>query len=86
MGAFISRQPNGKLARFSSVVDAVTDYNMTDDDYIKMCMDRAAEEAKFYLEHHVQSWDYMLKNVNGECCHMTEEEKKKFLEETSGTE
>ena len=33
MGAFIARQPNGLLIRFSSVVDCPTHWNMTDDDY-----------------------------------------------------
>lgn len=34
MGAFIARQPNGKLCRFSTIVDTVTHYNMTEEDYI----------------------------------------------------
>lgn len=34
MGAFIARQPNGLLCRFSTVVDTVTHYNMTEEDYI----------------------------------------------------
>lgn len=34
MGAFIARQPNGLLCRFSTVVDTVTNYNMTEEDYI----------------------------------------------------
>lgn len=38
MGAFIARQPNGLLCRFSSVVDCVTDYNMTEEEYIEMCV------------------------------------------------
>lgn len=39
MGAFLARQPNGLLCRFSTVVDTVTDWNMTKDDYevIRMC-------------------------------------------------
>ena len=34
MGSFIARQPNGLYCRFSSVVDTVTNYNMTANDYI----------------------------------------------------
>lgn len=34
MGAFIARQPNGLLCRFSSVVDCPTKWNMTDEDYL----------------------------------------------------
>lgn len=50
MGAFIARQPNGLLCRFSSVVDCVTHYNMTEDDYIEMCAERAREEARENLK------------------------------------
>ena len=31
---FIARQKNGLLCRFSTVIDTVTDYNMTDEEYI----------------------------------------------------
>jgi len=50
MGAFIARQPNGLYCRFSTVVDAITDYNMTEDDYIMMCVDKARFEAKRTLK------------------------------------
>lgn len=40
--SFIARQPNGLLCRHSSVVDCVTDYNMTD----KECIDLQAQRAK----------------------------------------
>lgn len=50
MGAFIAKQPNGLLCRFSSVVDCVTHYNMTEDDYVEMCAERARKEARFNLE------------------------------------
>lgn len=46
MGAFIARQPNGKLCRFSTIVDTVTHYNMTEEDYIELCAERAREEAR----------------------------------------
>ena len=32
MGAFFARQPNGLLCRHSTIVDCVTDYNMTEED------------------------------------------------------
>lgn len=51
MGSFIARQPNGLLCRFSSVVDCVTDYNMTEDDYIEMCAEKARKEARYVLDH-----------------------------------
>ena len=36
MGAYIARQPNGLLCRFSSVVDAVTHYNYSEEEYIEL--------------------------------------------------
>lgn len=53
MGAFIARQPNGLLCRFSTVVDTVTDWNMTDDEYVLM-HGRNVEDAIDTLEHHMQ--------------------------------
>jgi hypothetical protein len=57
MGAMICKQPNGKYARYSSVVDDFTDINMTEDDYIQLCIERATEnaifEAKQTLQHHI---------------------------------
>ena len=50
MGAFIARQPNGLLCRFSTVVDCITHYNMTEEEYIELCAERAREEARFNLQ------------------------------------
>lgn len=46
MGAFISKQPNGLYCRFSTVVDTVTDWNMTEEDYIEMRVQKAIKEAR----------------------------------------
>ena len=40
MGAYITKQPNGLFCRFSSVVDSVTHWNMTEQDYIDFCKER----------------------------------------------
>lgn len=57
MGAFISRQPNGLLCRFSSVVDCVTDYNMTEEEYIEMCAEKARKEARDVLDHYIKPFE-----------------------------
>lgn len=66
MGAFICRQPNGLLCRFSTVVDCVTDYNMTDEEYIEMCAEKAREDACKVIKNYVRpySWidDYFVPN------------------------
>lgn len=79
MGAFISRQPNGLLCRFSSVIDTITHYNMTDEEYIEMCAEKAREEArdviKNYLKPFSQVEKYFIDN------NMTEQEFKDILNE-----
>lgn len=53
MPAFIVRQPNGLLCRFSTVVDCPTHWNMTDEEYIEMRAEKAREEAKYVLDKHL---------------------------------
>lgn len=43
MAGFIAKQPNGLYCRFSSIVDTVTDWNMTFDDYVKLIIKRNSE-------------------------------------------
>lgn len=57
MAGFVARQPNGLLCRFSTVVDMVTHYNMTEEEYIEMCAERAREEARDVLKNYVQPFD-----------------------------
>ena len=61
MAGFICKQPNGKYCRFSSVVDTITHYNMTEDEYIDYCVQRAIEEAKDILENHLRPFDEVKK-------------------------
>lgn len=51
--SYICRQPNGLLCRFSTVVDTVTDYNMTEEEYIEMCAERARKEARNIIDNHL---------------------------------
>ena len=79
MGAFICRQPNGKLCRFSTVVDSITHYNMTDEEYIEMKAEQAREDARFTLEHCVKPYAWIDEYfVPGE---MTQEEFDKIKKE-----
>lgn len=57
MGSFVARQPNGLLCRFSTIVDTVTHYNMTEEEYIEMRAERAREEAKEVLEKYIRPYD-----------------------------
>lgn len=62
MGAFIARQPNGLLCRFSTVVDCVTHYNMTEEDYIELRAEQAREDARFELRHYIKPFE-MVKDM-----------------------
>ena len=60
MGAFISKQPNGKYCRFSTVVDTITHYNMTEEEYIEMCAERARKEARDVLERYTRPFQQVI--------------------------
>ena len=79
MGAFIARQPNGLLCRFSTVVDTITDYNMTDEEYAEMCAEKARKEAREVIKNHIRPFDevkeYFVDN------NMTQKEFNRILQE-----
>lgn len=79
MGAFIARQPNGLLCRFSTVVDCITDYNMTEDEYIEMCAEKARKEARYVLEDYMQPFEFVDKYFHPN--NMTIEKHKQIMEE-----
>ena len=79
MGAFIARQPNGLLCRFSSVVDCITDYNMTEEEYIEMCAEKARKEARDVLDRYMQPFELVDKRFYPN--NMTVEEHKRIMEE-----
>lgn len=67
MGAFIAKQPNSLYCRFSTVIDTITDYNMTEEDYIKLCQARFGEkygikEAMDVLENHLRPFSDVLES------------------------
>lgn len=63
MGSFICRQPNGLLCRFSTVVDTVTHYNMTDEEYIQMYIQKqittARAEAEDVIKNHLKPFEWI---------------------------
>lgn len=63
MGGFIVKQPNGLYARHSTVVDCITDYNMTREEYINMCIKRAVERAKEDAEDTLKRWVQPFRSV-----------------------
>lgn len=69
MGAFIARQPNGLLCRFSTRVDTVTHYNMTEEEYITEVQmkeygrsrEAAEREAKDTIENYIQPFSEVVR-------------------------
>jgi hypothetical protein len=80
MGAFIAKQPNGLYCRFSSVVDCPTNWNMSEKDYIKICIEKAIEEAKDVLTNHLQPFERVKESFVPN--NMSLKEFNNFLEET----
>lgn len=46
MARIVARQPNGLICQFSTVVDAIVAYNMTDEEYIQSYVEEAIERAQ----------------------------------------
>ena len=83
MAGFVAKQPNGLYCRFSTVVDCSTNWNMTAEDYIELCKQKAEQEAKDVLENYLQPFekvkDYFCPN------NMTEKEFDEFLKDVGDT-
>lgn len=79
MAGFIARQPNGLLCRHSTVVDCVTDYNMTEEDYINLCKEKAEKEARNVIENYMQ--DFSLVEERFFPNNMSEEEFQQIIKE-----
>ena len=87
MGAFIAKQPNGLYCRFSTVVDTITHYNMTFDDYVndvQICRygrnrQEAEAEAKDTIEHYLRSFQEIIDSFVPR--NQTREEFNQLLEE-----
>ena len=76
MAGFVCRQPNGLYCRFSTIVDCPTDWNMTAD-YIEMCKEKAAKEAREVLSDYLQPFEMVKERFYPN--NMTEEEFEQFL-------
>lgn len=79
MGAFIARQPNGLLCRFSTVVDTVTHYNMTEEEYIEICAEKGREEARDIIKNYTRPFDEVKEHFIDN--NMTKQEFEKILNE-----
>lgn len=55
--SFVVRQPNGLLCRFSSVTDCPTHWNMTEGEYVALCMEKARDEARDLIKNSLQPFE-----------------------------
>lgn len=79
MASFVCKQPNGLYCRFSTIVDCPTDWNMTADDYIEMCKDKAEKEAREVLADYLQPFEMVKERFYPN--NMTDEEFEQFLKD-----
>lgn len=80
MGGFIARQPNGLLCRFSDTVGCVSHYNLTDEEFIELCAERAREDARDVIKNHLQPFECVLSETEvGE--NIEEDEWRQILKE-----
>lgn len=91
MSGFISKQPNGKYCRFSTIVDCPTHINMTEEDYIKVIMsrgyteDRAREEKDEILKNYLRPYSEVLNRyINNNMSEEEFEEAKRKMEDPNG--
>lgn len=55
--SFVVRQPNGLLCRFSTVTDCPTHWNMTEGEYVAMCMEKARDEARDLIKNNLRPFE-----------------------------
>lgn len=82
MSGFIAKQPNGKFCRFSSTLDCPVAINMTAEDYVAYCAERAVTraiaDAYDVLNRYVQPFEEIENRFYPH--NMTEDEFKQVLE------
>lgn len=86
MAGIIAKQPNGLYCRVSTVVDAPINWNMTKQDYIDLCVEKAVKKAKReaedVLENYCYDFDYALSRIyHGEDTFMTDDEYEQFIKD-----
>ena len=68
MGALLVKQKDGKYARYSTIVEDFTDWDLTEDDYIHLCLDRRKgepieqiiEDAKWVLKYNTYPFEGLM--------------------------
>lgn len=80
--SYIVKQPNGLYMRFSTVVDCPTQWNMTEEDYIEMCAERARKEARDILKNDLREFERVKEDFRN--TNMTKREFRQIIIECMG--
>lgn len=91
MGAIYYKQPNGRFCRYSTICDAITDYNMTEYDIVKIFVEHAIDDAKKFIndEKNFRDFDELCKKFeegNNWIGEMSVKEFKKLKEKMTESE
>lgn len=83
MAGFIAKQPNGLYCRFSTVVDTITHYNMTREDYINNVTGtvKDRDDGIDTLENYLKSFNEVMNSFAPN--NMNQEEFNKIIQEMS---
>ncbi|OZS79464.1 hypothetical protein CF394_00740 [Tetzosporium hominis] len=66
MGGFIAQQPNGLYCRFSTVVDTVTHYNMTREEYLNNATGNvnSREDGELILKYYIKPFTEVIERFH----------------------
>lgn len=66
MGGFIAQQPNGLYCRFSTIVDTVTHYNMTREQYLNNYTGTVTsrEDAERNLKYYIKPFSEVIERFH----------------------
>ena len=63
MGSFIFKQPNGLYARWSSIVDNITDFNMTEEEYKILKIEDSIKSSDETLKKYVHNYEEVTQKI-----------------------
>lgn len=61
--AMIAKQPNGLYCRYSNVVETITHYNMTKEEYIQIKMEEAKKNAEEVLKDYLHPYEMIKERI-----------------------
>ncbi|MFK3936605.1 hypothetical protein ACI2JA_03695 [Alkalihalobacillus sp. NPDC078783] len=83
MAGMICKQPNGLYCRYSSIIECISDYNMTKEDYLSNVTGSviSREDAEDTLNNHLKPYEDAIRRTTD--LNMSEDEFNKIQKEMS---